>query len=76
MDHYFSEPGTPASKLGIYQGERIQKSFVSTEDIQALKSTAAKIKDTWTVPGKSFQAEGGATQYFIKNPSILKEIVP
>ncbi len=74
--NYFSEPGTPASKLGIYQGERIQKSFVSAEDIQALKSTAAKIKDTWTTPGKSFQTEGGATQYFIKNPGILKEIVP
>jgi len=61
---YFSQSGTPATNLGIAQGERVATPFVTIEDCTVLKSTASPAIDTWAVPGASIPTEGGATQYF------------
>lgn len=69
---YYANPGTPAGQLGINPNSqssggvvpRDQSTYVVQEDVQVLRSTAASITDTWSVPGKPYVAEGGGIQYF------------
>lgn len=73
--NYYAPKGTPASELGISPngvnpatGEIIPKTsgnyVVGNDGVTVLRSTAAPVKDTWSVPGQSIQTDGGGTQYF------------
>lgn len=74
VGNYFAPEGTSASQLGINPAGRIPTLFSPNADVQVLRSTAAPITDTWTVPGTSFRASGGGTQYFTRNPGNFSRI--
>jgi hypothetical protein len=71
---YYAPTGTPAGQLGISSQaaqrqtgelvERVPTKYVLRQDVEVLKSTAARVTDTWSIPGKSVEAAGGGTQYF------------
>jgi hypothetical protein len=42
---------------------------MNKDDQPYMQSTAAPIKDTWSVEKKSYYAEGGAPQYYVPNSS-------
>ncbi|HEX2687538.1 MAG TPA: polymorphic toxin type 46 domain-containing protein, partial [Kofleriaceae bacterium] len=94
---YYAPPGTEPGKLGISpkgdlrgpDGETVMghvdkqtKLYVTTEDVVVLRSSAAKIEDTWSMHeiGSSsktgdpvpFLAEGGGTQYFTNSKVKLQ----
>ncbi|MDE2596468.1 MAG: PAAR domain-containing protein [Sphingomonadales bacterium] len=72
--NYYAPPGTKATELGISpQGQsritgavenKVAAPYKTTSDVQVLKSTAAPITDTWSIPGQSIPTQGGGTQYF------------
>ncbi len=71
--NYYSIPGTQPEKLGISarsqtkDGSIVQKqasTYVIQEDVAVLRSTAAKITDSWSIPGKEVLTTGGGTQFF------------
>ena len=41
----------------------VATAFVAQKDVTVLRSTAASISDTWSVPGQAIRTAGGATQY-------------
>ena len=61
VGNYFAPVGTSASQLGINPAGRVPVLFAVSGDITVLRSTAAPILDTWTVPGVPFRAAGGAS---------------
>lgn len=63
--NYFALPGTPANQLGIYTNGRVESVFLTTQPLNALRSTTANAVDTWSVPGTAINASGGATQLVI-----------
>ena len=65
--HYFTDLGIPAEALGINPAGRVANVHVAPHDV-VLRSTAAPIVDTWTVPGQPFAAKGGGVQYFTARP--------
>ncbi len=69
--NYFAPLGTPPEHLGISPRGRISTTYVTTKPMRILRSTAAAVEDTWTVPGRSIPAQGGGTQYFVVDPSSL-----
>lgn len=79
--NYYAPPGTPASQLGINPqgvsrttGNVVNKpptTYRTTRDVSVLKSTAASVDDTWSVPGRPYRAEGGATQFFTMDRGAL-----
>jgi hypothetical protein len=80
---YYSQIGTPATKIGINpQGEgldgkiydKIPKKYMTTDYVDVLQSTAAKIKDDWSISSSPYQTEGGGIQYFSPNKSLFKEL--
>lgn len=72
--NYYAPPGTRPTELGIApQGvsrttgavvDKTSAPYTTARDVQVLRSTAAPIKDTWSVPGTATQTKGGGTQYF------------
>lgn len=74
VGNYFAPIGTPATALGINPSRRVATYFTSGSDVSVLRSTAAPIVDTWTVPGVPFTAGGGGTQYFTANPSLFQRM--
>ncbi|TDM05459.1 MAG: hypothetical protein C4K60_11820 [Ideonella sp. MAG2] len=65
--NYFAELGTPAEALGINPAGRVANVHVAPRDV-VLRSAAAPIVDTWTVPGQAYAAKGGGVQYFTARP--------
>lgn len=72
---YYAPPGTPASRLGIAPdafdpsvNAVVPKTrtdyVVGRNPVSVLRSTAAPVKDTWSIPGQSISTQGGGTQYF------------
>ena len=52
----------------MFEGSEFPKSQRQINNIKpqrALKSTAAGITDNWSVPGRTYETEGGAIQYFM-----------
>ncbi|MBA4124007.1 MAG: hypothetical protein H0X72_16310 [Acidobacteria bacterium] len=72
VGNYFAPPGTTASELGMNPAGRQPRTFTTIKDMQVLRSTASPAVDTWSNAGKSFQTQGGGTQYFAPNASDLK----
>jgi hypothetical protein len=75
VGNYFAEVGTPAETLGINPEGRVARIFSPSESTIALRSTAAKIVDTWTSPGQSFEAAGGGRQLFVANKGVMTEVL-
>jgi RHS repeat-associated protein len=81
---FYAEDRTPPTQLGIYdkasdgaggQVPKVAKSYEMNQDSQPyMKSTAAPIKDTWSVPESAYRAEGGGTQYYVPNTSSAKPL--
>jgi ElaB/YqjD/DUF883 family membrane-anchored ribosome-binding protein len=71
---YYAPTGTPPGQLGISSRavqrrtgelvERVPTRYVLSQDVEVLRSTAARVTDTWSIPGSSVEAAGGGTQYF------------
>jgi RHS repeat-associated protein len=72
IGNYFSLPGTPAKGSGIYPHGRVERFYQTTMDLRALRSTAADITDTWSVPGWAIDVPGGKEQFFIPNNSLMR----
>ena len=72
--NYFADLDTPADTLGINLEGRVSTLYTPSESVAALQSTAAKIIDTWTVPGESFEAIGGGKQLFVPNKQLMIEV--
>ena len=72
-NYYTTDKNATPSQLGIYEkfwenGQEYPKQQRKIDDIKpqrALKSTAAGITDNFSVPGRSYETEGGAVQYFM-----------
>ena len=73
--YYTTDKSATPSQLGIYdkfvfrkKGREFPKSQRQINNIKpqrALKSTASGITDKWSVPGRTYETEGGAIQYFM-----------
>jgi hypothetical protein len=74
VGNYFAPAGTSASMLGINPAGRVSVSFSPNTRVPVLRSTAAPIVDTWTVPQAPFNASGGGVQYFTQNPNHFRRI--
>jgi hypothetical protein len=56
--------------------DKTQTMYFVTEDVQALRSTAAAVEDTWSTPGQPFRTKGGAIQFFVPDTAKLWPIPP
>lgn len=74
VGNYFAPVGTPAPRLGINPAGRVATDFMLNEPVRVLRSTAAPITDTWTMPGTAYKAEGGGTQFFTRNPDSFEKV--
>jgi hypothetical protein len=72
--NYFAYPGTPALGLGIYPHGRVQSLYQATADLSGLKSTAAAVTDTWSVPSWAIDVPGGQTQLFVPNKGGMQRL--
>lgn len=80
---YSLNKNTPPATLGINPegkvrgtGKRVlkeTKAYRLQEKTEALRSTAAPVLDTWSVPDEAFQTEGGAIQWFNTQKNIWVE---
>jgi Bacterial toxin 46 len=80
--NYYAPLGSPPSSLGIspqavsrQTGElvdRIATKYILKDDVEVLRSTASKVTDTWSIPGKAVEADGGGTQFFSTNKESFK----
>lgn len=72
--NYYAEPGIPPTKLGISDkaknwktGEIVTKEvnvYETNSSVKVLRSTAARIDDTWSIPNEITKTDGGAVQFF------------
>lgn len=83
--NYYAELGTKPETLGINpRGEirdaagkaiekvdKVQNTYEVAKDTQALRSTAAPMKDTWSIRGEPFDAPGGGAQYFTTSKTSI-----
>ena len=68
---FLTKPGTAMDRLGINPNGRQFLRFRLTKDVEALESRANPYPDTWTEPGKKYQAGGGGTQYILPDVKAL-----
>lgn len=61
--------------MGVNPTGRQTLIYAPTERVPVLRSTAAEIVDTWSVPGAPYKAEGGGTQFFTGNTDKFRVIV-
>jgi Bacterial toxin 46 len=74
VGNYFAPVGTAASEPGINPAGRVPNFFSPTMEVPVLRSTAAPIVDTWTVPEAPFSATSSGTQYFTETPGHFQRI--
>ena len=74
VGNYFAPVGTSASQLGINPAGRVPVLFTAGSDITVLRSTAAPILETWTVPAAPFRAAGGSIQFFTHTPGLFIKV--
>lgn len=72
--NYFSTLGFSPTQLGIYSNGRELRTYILTEEMTVLRSTANAVKDTLSVPGLGIITEGGGIQFFTLDPSKLLRI--
>ncbi|HFB65139.1 MAG TPA: hypothetical protein ENJ60_06320 [Aeromonadales bacterium] len=79
--YYYTEPGVKPSSVGISSkakdwntGKIVKKQvnvYKTIDKIEVLQSSAAKIDDTWSIPGETISTDGGGIQYFIMDSSVI-----
>ena len=84
--NYYTVPGTRPETVGISLDvldrrtntviQRERATYVLTEDVQMLRSTAASIEDTWSVPGRGVPTQGGGLQLFSTSKSSIQPSSP
>ncbi len=74
MGNYFTTVGTPAETIGINPAGRVPTLYTPTTAVTALRSTAADIIDTWTVPSQPYMTKGGGIQYFVPDKSVFAQV--
>lgn len=74
MGNYFTTVGTPAEAIGINPAGRVPTLYTPSITVHALRSTAADILDTWTVPSQPYMTQGGGIQYFVPNKNVLTQV--
>ena len=79
--NYFAPANESPDRLGISPNaadasgnviSRTQTQYLSSEQTGALRSTAAPVNDTWSIPGQTVPTSGGGTQYFVPDPSVFR----
>ena len=79
--NYFSSSDETPSRLGISTVghdpnigaiSKVQTMYVSDAQTQALKTTAAPMRDDWSNPYSVAQTSGGGTQFFVPDNSVFK----
>lgn len=70
--NYYAPPGTPAEQLGIAPSaldrtsgqivDKVSTTYVTNREVEVLKSTAAAVNDTWSIPGQVIPTEGKGIQ--------------
>lgn len=73
--YYTTDKNATPSQLGIHdkyvfrkngrEFPKQQRQINNIKTQRALKSTASGIDDKWSVPGRTYETEGGAVQYFM-----------
>jgi RHS repeat-associated protein len=71
VGNYFGPPGTSAEALGIYPKGRVPTTYVTSRPVSVLRSTAARIKDFWSIPGETHEVTGGGIQYFVREKTAF-----
>ncbi|RMX06946.1 hypothetical protein EBQ34_15025 [Vandammella animalimorsus] len=51
--------------------DKVPNFYIVDNPTEALRSTAASIQDTWSIPGRSIATQGGATQFYIPNKTRI-----
>ena len=79
--NYYSKPNVDPSDLGISDkardwntGEIVQKTantYTTDSPVSALRSSAASINDTWSIPGETIPTRRGAIQYFTMSSDAI-----
>ncbi|MEE9336737.1 MAG: polymorphic toxin type 46 domain-containing protein [Methylococcaceae bacterium] len=79
--NYYTEPGVKPSSVGISSkakdwktGEIVERQvnpYKTNDKVKVLQSSAEKIDDTWSIPGKTVPTDGGGTQYFTMDGSRI-----
>ena len=79
--NYYAPPGTASQQLGISASaldpasnqivDKVATTYVTNSQVEVLRSTAAPISDTWSVPGQTIATQGGGTQMFSANSSAF-----
>lgn len=77
---YSLDESTPATKLGINPEGQVRdtglivpkevKAYQAQQKVEMLRSSATPALDTWSVPDKPFQTEGGGIQWFTTKRDI------
>jgi len=70
--NYYAFPGTTPQQLGISpialnttDGTMVNKiptAYITNSEVEVLKSTAAAVNDTWSIPGRALATQGKGTQ--------------
>jgi filamentous hemagglutinin len=74
MGNYFTTIGTPAETIGINPAGRVPTLYTPSIATLALRSIAADIVDTWTLPSQPYTTLGGGTQYFVPKKGVFVEV--
>jgi hypothetical protein len=79
--NYYAAPGTPAERLGIAPSaldqasgkivDKVSTTYVTNREVEVLKSTAAAVKDTWSIPGQVIATEGKGVQMLSSESSAF-----
>lgn len=59
--------GAPKQDPPVLLTDKSLRTYVAQKDVVALKSTAKEVLDTWSVPGKQIQCEGGGMQLYVSH---------
>lgn len=70
--NYYAFPGTTAQQLGISPValnptngtiiDKVATTYITNSEVEVLKSTAAAVSDTWSIPGRAVATQGKGTQ--------------
>lgn len=79
--NYYAPPGTPAEQLGIAPSaldrasgqivDKVSTTYVTNREVEVLKSTAAAVNDTWSIPGQVIATEGKGVQLLSSESSAF-----
>jgi hypothetical protein len=71
--NYFALPGTPALGLEFIPHGRVETLYEATTSVQALRSTAASVTDSWSIPSWNIDVPGGGLQYFVPQKNLMRQ---